>query len=67
MKKNLYQENINFVALFFTQIVVLNAGRRRLGVSDLRGKVHFLILAYEQVINIFFLIKKLVRNFDKKS
>lgn len=46
MKKNLYQENINFVALFFIQIVVLNAGRRRLGVSDLRGKVHFLILAY---------------------
>lgn len=46
MKKNLYQENINFVALFFIQIVVLNAGRRQLGVSDLRGKVHFLILAY---------------------
>lgn len=67
MKRNLYQENINFVALFFIQIVVLNAGRRRLGVSDLRGKVHFLILAYYQVINIFFLIKKLVRNFDKKS
>lgn len=46
MRRNLYQENINFVALFFIQIVVLNAGRRRLGVSDLRGKVHFLILAY---------------------
>ena len=42
--KHLYQENINFVALSLIQIVVLNAGRRRLGVSDLRGKVHFIII-----------------------
>ena len=54
MKKNLYQEKINFVALFFIQIVVLNAGRRRLGVSDLRGKVHFLISLHISRLSTYF-------------